>query len=82
MRDFLNAIGLGLPGMDRHAHWSHRVNAHFMRTYRLSNICHLHSQPTCVRHPDRDPPDATNPYAKPYDDALAGHLRNWEPKLR
>ena len=31
---------------------------------------------------DDDPPDATNPYAKPYDDALAGHLRNWEPKLR
>ena len=32
--------------------------------------------------PDHDPPDATNPYAKPYDDALAGHLRNREPKLR
>ena len=25
---------------------------------------------------DDDPPDAINPYAKPYDDALAGHLRN------
>ena len=25
---------------------------------------------------DFDPPDATNLYAKPYDDALAGHLRN------
>ena len=24
---------------------------------------------------DADPPDAINPYAKPYDDALAGHLR-------
>ena len=24
---------------------------------------------------DDDPPDATNPYAKPYDEALAGHLR-------
>ena len=32
-------------------------------------------------HPDADPPDATNPYAKPYDEALAGHLRNKEPKL-
>ena len=25
---------------------------------------------------DDDPPDSRNPYAKPYDDALAGHLRN------
>ena len=36
----------------------------------------------CGEEPDDDPPDATNPYAKPYDDALAGHLRNWEPKIR
>ena len=27
-------------------------------------------------HEDCEPSDAKNPYAKPYDDALAGHLRN------
>ena len=31
---------------------------------------------------DADSSDARNPYAKPYDDALAGHLSNWETKLR
>ena len=30
----------------------------------------------CVTHPDAEPTDAQNPYAMPYDDALAGHLRN------
>ena len=35
----------------------------------------------CVTHPDADPPDSRNPYSRPYDDALAGHLRNWETKL-
>ena len=29
------------------------------------------------RHvPNDEPTDAQNPYAKPYDEALAGHLRN------
>ena len=57
----LNAIGFSSAGMDRHAHWSHRINADFMRSYRLPSICHLHNQPTCVRHPDADPPDAIEP---------------------
>ena len=31
--------------------------------------------------PDHDPPDSRNPYmAKPYDDALIGHLRNNPPR--
>ena len=56
---------------------------------RLCEVCQANyceydnSHDDCLGLPDdTDPPDATNPYAKPYDDALAGHLRNWEPKLR
>ena len=30
--------------------------------------------------PDHDPPDSRNPYAKPYDEALIGHLRNNPPR--
>ena len=34
-----------------------------------------------ARHSDPEPTDAQNPYAKPYDDALAGHLHIWEKPL-
>ena len=30
--------------------------------------------------PDHDPPDSRNHMAKPYDDALIGHLRNNPPR--
>ena len=30
--------------------------------------------------PDHDPPDSRNPYTKPYDEALIGHLRNNPPR--
>ena len=55
----------------------------FIRAYEFDNMCHLHRDaPKYCTRSDAEPLDAQNPYAKPYDEALAGHLRNWEPKLR
>ena len=60
--------------MNRHALWSFRI---WFRAA-MEKACPFPFGDA----PDHDPPDAINPYAKPYDEALAGHLRNWEPKLR
>ena len=59
--------------MNRHALWSH-ITAVIVTPYNVED-CHQPTEQTCYGPGIQDPPDAQSPYAKPYDDALAGHLR-------
>ena len=66
--------------MNRHAKWSRSIG---MESYRTEwpDQCHYPEDKRCCGVPncedcDSDPSDATNPYAKPYDEALAGHINS------
>ena len=48
---------------------------HFLDNCPYTHGGHKHDCDNTCPVWDDDPPDAINPYAKPYDDALAGHLR-------